>query len=90
MRAKPRHPALPQRTAVATETGAQHLVIVARDRPELYAQLTAMFADSPSVEVIVDRRQPGASARPGGDERRRLRIEEQLRTFGWSVVARAT
>lgn len=34
----------------------RHLMIVARDRPDLYDQFTRQFAHDPVVDVILDRR----------------------------------
>jgi hypothetical protein len=61
-------------------------VIVARDREPMYAQLATIFADSPSVRVIVDRRQPDAGSATPARDRRVNQIDAQLRLFGWSIV----
>ncbi|MBI2204688.1 MAG: hypothetical protein HYU41_12635 [Candidatus Rokubacteria bacterium] len=34
----------------------RHLVIVARDRPELFENLTRRLPSSPSLQVVMDRR----------------------------------
>ncbi len=39
-----------------TRQDVRYLVIVSRERPELYDELTRRFSDDPTVEVIVDRR----------------------------------
>jgi len=73
---------------------AKHLLIVARHRRELYADVKRAFAGHESVEVILDRRAGERRQRKGTptlDKRRRDRrsrsvIDEQLRTIGWSLV----
>ena len=62
------------------------LVIVARDRPDLFEQLANRFAREPHVRVMFDRRQGLA---PTGDGERRLAEEaanERLRTEGFIIV----
>jgi hypothetical protein len=61
------------------------LYVVARDRPELYAALREKFLESSRLAIVLDRRaEPAADAAP--DERRRLTVEEPLRTRGWARV----
>jgi hypothetical protein len=61
------------------------LYVVARDRPDLYASLRETFVESARLAIILDRREPvAAGAAP--DERRRLPLEEPLRTRGWARV----
>jgi hypothetical protein len=43
-------------TASGQGAASRHLVIVARDRPDLYGQLTDQFANDPNVTVLLDRR----------------------------------
>jgi hypothetical protein len=70
------------------------LLIVARDRVELYAYLVNEFAGDDDVTVIIDRRhgersragQAAGAERRNGDRRTHLLSEEQLRTLGFIVV----
>jgi hypothetical protein len=70
------------------------LLIVARDRVELYAYLVNEFAGDADVTVVIDRRhgerrgveQPAGGERRNGDRRSRPLSEEQLRTLGFVVV----
>lgn len=71
----------------------RHLLIVARNREQLYGQLKEAFSGNESVQVIVDRRAGERRQRPiptGMDrrqaERRRRNVEEQLKTIGWALV----
>jgi hypothetical protein len=62
------------------------LYVVARDRPELYAALREKFLESPRLAIVLDRR---GESRPSGsveEDRRRLALEESLRTRGWARV----
>ena len=61
------------------------LYVVARDRPDLYTALRATFVESARLAIILDRREPTPAAGPP-DERRRLPLEEPLRTQGWARV----
>jgi hypothetical protein len=59
--------------------------VVARDRPDLYEALRANFLESPRLGIVLDRRgDPLPDAAP--DERRRLTVDEPLRTRGWARV----
>jgi len=81
------------RVAVPDVMGASampvFLIIVARDRPELLAQMQRVYADASEVEVRGDRRQgqpwPGPDARP--DRRARRSRDTELRDRGF-IVAR--
>jgi len=66
--------------------GRRRLIIVARDRQGLYRSLSAIFHESRSVRVILDRRGEDGAPPPLGSERRVYRVDEQLRLFGWSMV----
>jgi hypothetical protein len=71
------------------------LLIVARDRVELYAYLVNEFAGDTDVTVIIDRRhgerrsagQRTGAERRNGDRRTHLLFDEQLRTLGFVVVS---
>jgi hypothetical protein len=61
------------------------LYVVARDRPDLYEELRENFLESPRLGIVLDRRgDPLPDAAP--DERRRLTVDEPLRTRGWARV----
>jgi len=65
---------------------ARVLYVVARDRLDLYTALLEAFVESPRLGIMLDRRDtaPGANRRLG--DRRRLRLDEVLRTRGWARV----
>src|SRR5258706_1713788 len=63
------------------------LFVVARDRPDVYASLCATFMESPRLGIVMDRRGPymGTGTESESD-RRRLAVDESLRTRGWARV----
>ena len=69
-----------------------HLVIVAKPNVNLYEYLKAKFADDPNVQVVLDRRHPeprpegGASVERRAADRRRVAIDQALRSRGLAVV----
>jgi hypothetical protein len=70
------------------------LFIVSVYRPDLYEAALAAVGCADDIEVVLDRRvgeRRGPHRRPAGqtaaDDRRRMEIEEQLRTDGWALVA---
>lgn len=70
----------------------RHLVLVARDRPELFASLTHRFAGDRGVDVLIDRRlgraQPIAPPAVTSDDRRQNPegVEARLWVEGYVVV----
>jgi hypothetical protein len=68
-----------------------HLVIVAKPNVNLYEYLKHKFAGDPNVQVVLDRRN-GESRAGGGAverraaERRRLAVDQALRSRGLAVV----
>jgi hypothetical protein len=72
----------------------KHLLVVARHRRRLYAELKRAFAGHETVQVILDRRmgeRRQRKAAPELDRRRRDRrthsaMDHQLGTIGWSLV----
>ena len=62
------------------------LYVVARDRPDLYAALREKFLESTRLAIVLDRRGPSSPPGVVRDERRRLAVEESLRTRGWARV----
>lgn len=84
----PNHaPRAPEDSPSSPVPGRRRLIIVARDRQGLYRSLSAIFRDSRSVRVILDRRRGEDSAQPPLDaERRVYRVDQQLHLFGWSMV----
>jgi hypothetical protein len=73
---------------------APSLFIVSVYRPDLYAAALAAVGRAQDVEVVLDRRvgerrAPGRPVKSDADlnDRRRLWIEEQLRTEGWALVS---
>ena len=63
------------------------LYVVARDRPDVYNALRESFVESPRLGIVMDRRDtaPSVSDTPAA-ERRRLIVDEALRTRGWALV----
>jgi class 3 adenylate cyclase/tetratricopeptide (TPR) repeat protein len=69
-----------------------HLVIVAKPNVDLYEYLRNKFAGDPNVQVVLDRRH--GEPRPDGstaverraDDRRRIAIDQALRSRGLAVV----
>jgi hypothetical protein len=71
------------------------LFIVSVYRPDLYEAALAAVGMARDVEVVLDRRvgERRGSERPGQDdvnERRRLWIDERLRTDGWALISAGT
>jgi hypothetical protein len=64
------------------------LYVVARDRVDLYESLRASFTESPRLGIVLDRRadRPAEPARDAVAERRRLAVDQALRTRGWARV----
>jgi class 3 adenylate cyclase/tetratricopeptide (TPR) repeat protein len=69
------------------------LVIVARPNVGLYEYLSQKFADDPTVQVVLDRRHGqerkpdgGASVERRAADRRRLAIDQALRSRGLAIV----
>jgi hypothetical protein len=62
------------------------LYVVARDRPELYAELRESFVQSARLGIVLDRRGDQAAGAVTDDERRRVSVDETLRTRGWARV----
>ena len=65
---------------------ARILYVVARDRLDLYAALLEAFVESPRLRIVLDRRDDAPGAHQGPGDRRRLRLDEVLRTRGWARV----
>jgi hypothetical protein len=70
-----------------------HLVIVARPNVNLYEYLSQKFSGDPNVQVVLDRREGqerrhdgGASVERRASDRRRLAIDQALRSRGLAVV----
>ena len=70
------------------------LFIVSVYRPDLYQAALEAVGCASDIEVVLDRRvgeRRGPHRQPPGetaaDDRRRMEIEEQLRTDGWALVA---
>jgi hypothetical protein len=63
------------------------IVVVARDRPELFGYFERVFAGMPEIKVLLDRRilppgaKPGASSNPSQQDRRDIYDELQQRGF---------
>ena len=83
------------RRGTASAPADKYLFIVARNQRELYEELKRAFARHESVEVLLDRRVADRRHRQADapvlerrrSEQRRRAVDEQLRTFGWALVA---
>ena len=66
------------------------LVIIARDRPELWATWTCVYGSPERTEVHFDRRkgQAGAGTEGGPDRRARPNSDTELDGRGFLVIAR--
>ena len=69
------------------------LMIVARDRTELYERLRKEFANDRAVAVVLDRRfgqrrraTLAVTAEQRRVERRRRHVEDDLRSLGWATA----
>lgn len=77
--------------------GVRQLIIVARNRADLYEHLKRAFTGNETVRVLLDRRvverrtrsAPCAPERREGDRRSSLEIDGLLRTIGWTIVPQA-
>ena len=66
------------------------LVIIARNRPELWATWTCFYGGVRELEVLVDRRQdqPCTATRDRPDRRARPNRDTELHTRGFLVISR--
>jgi hypothetical protein len=72
----------------------RQLIIVARNREDLYEHLKRAFAENETIRVLLDRRvvdrrarpRPYAAERRKGDRRSPFKIDGLLRAIGWAVV----
>jgi hypothetical protein len=74
-----------EETASGQEAAVRYLVIVARDRPDLYGPLADQFGTNASVEVLVDRRTDDRRRyenASGPDRRRRDRRSSNVEILG--------
>jgi hypothetical protein len=70
----------------AVSSSPRVLFVVARDRPDLYTALREKFLESPRLAIVLDRRSPSSPPGVVRDERRRVAVEDSLRTRGWARV----
>jgi hypothetical protein len=63
----------------------RNLLIVSRDRPELYEQLKRDFAEDQEVEVILDRRLEERRKLGGAQNPERRRSDRRSEMDGWEV-----
>jgi len=68
----------------------QWLVIVARDRPDLWVAWAAFYGGAETVEVLVDRRQgqPGTERQDRSDRRTHPPCDTDLQARGLLVIPR--
>lgn len=66
----------------------RHLVIVARDRPDLLDSLKGRFAADGGVDVLIDRRSGADRPDPASDERRQNADDAEARLWveGYVIV----
>ena len=68
------------------DSSSRVLYVVARDRPDLYESWRQKFLESARLAIVLDRRGTPSPSGVVRDERRRLVVEESLRTRGWARV----
>ena len=68
----------------------QWLVIIARDRPELWATWACLYGGAERIEIILDRRQgqAGTATRDHADRRVRSPRESDIQERGFLVIPR--
>ncbi|MBI2202390.1 MAG: hypothetical protein HYU41_00815 [Candidatus Rokubacteria bacterium] len=65
----------------------QHLIIVARDRPDIYEDLKRQFQTNAALRILYDRRQPAASNGDHVPDRRsRRQTDDRLSTHGHILI----
>jgi len=62
------------------------IVVVARDRPELFDYFQRVFAGMPDIKVLVDRRILPPGARPAASGRERRDIYDELQQRGFVMI----
>jgi hypothetical protein len=62
----------------------RYVVIVARDRPDLFDELTERFRNSPDTSVVIDQR--SERAHPPTEYERRRAIDARLWVDGYVIV----
>jgi len=64
------------------------IVVVARDRPELYSYFERVFAGMADIKVLLDRRfvPPGASAAGDPERRERRDVYDELPQRGFGMI----
>ena len=69
---------------------ARYLVIIARDRPDLWLTWTAFYGGGVTVEVLCDRRQgqTGTGRGDGPERRARPKGDTELEQRGFLVIPR--
>jgi hypothetical protein len=67
----------------------RRLVIIARDRPELWVSWASFYGDAATVEVLFDRRQeqPGTATGDRPDRRARSNRDAILRNRGFVLIS---
>jgi len=75
-----------------TPSLSRYLVIVARERPELWRDLRLTYGPSDEVEILLDRREPPRQTLPRTDRDRRssLRRHTEVAGQGFWVICRAS
>lgn len=62
------------------------MVVVARDRPELFDYFERVFAGMPEIKVLLDRRFLPPGARPEAPGRERRDVYDELRQRGFVMI----
>lgn len=65
----------------------RHLIIVARDRPDVYEDLKRQFQTNAALEILYDRRQPAAAdGTLRADRRAHRQTHDRLSTHGHILI----
>jgi hypothetical protein len=68
----------------------RYLIIVARDRPELFGTLASIYGQKGEVEICFDRRREQSETERGDrpDRRAQPHLDAKLLAFGYIVIPR--
>lgn len=65
---------------------ARVIVVVARDRPDLFSYFDTVFAGMPDIKVLIDRRLAPPEGVTDPDRRERGDIYDELRQRGFVMI----
>ena len=65
---------------------ARVIVVVARDRPDLFSYFDAVFADMPDIKVLIDRRLAPSHGATDPDRREHGDVYDELQRRGFVMI----